>query len=384
MNARLPRFSRRTLAISIGVALLVGTVAVTQTSRAAPEDKKKDKTPVVLELANSDVVKVMDVNLIQPLALSGTLTPVRQTVINAEVEGALAEVLVRPGDSVKAGQVLARFETSDLGNQLAMRQASFERSRAELQLAEKNRDRNANLIKQGFISSNAFDVSESSLSVAVAQHKADAAALGLARKAMNDSAVRAPISGIVAERKVEPGTRVGINQRLFSVVDLGEMEYEAAVPVSALASVKLGQDVTLTIDGFAQDALKGRVERIAPVADSASRMVSVYIRIKNPDHLLKGGMFARGQLAVARAEHAATLPFGAIRDMETSAPYVMAVENGKAVRKPVTLGILNDLSKEAAIRSGVTAGATVIIAKVENVKAGQQVKLPGATQPAKS
>lgn len=379
MQALRSRFNRRTIVISVCAALAVGGIVVSQAGQADDKTKSadKDKKPaVVLELAASDIATVTDGSLIQPLALSGTLSVVRQTSINAEVEGVVSEVLVRPGEVVKAGQTLGRFEASDIGHLLATRQANLERSRAEMQLAEKNRDRSANLLKQGFISPNSYDATENSLAVAAAQYRADQAQLAMAQKAMHDSTIRASISGIVSERKVEPGGRVAMNQRLFSVVDLSELEFEAAVPVNGLAAVKVGQEVTLAIEGFGGRDLKGRVERIAPVADSASRMVPVYVRLKNPDGALKGGMFAQGQLAIARADHAATLPFGAIRDLGTPAPYVLAVENGKAVRRPVKIGLMNELSKHAVIESGAQPGTKVVIAKIENIKPGQSVKLP--------
>ncbi|HEY9103397.1 efflux RND transporter periplasmic adaptor subunit [Chitinimonas sp.] len=384
MQALRSRFNRRTVVVSVCAALALGGIVASQSGQAANEKEKagdKDKKPaVVLELAASDIATVTDGSLIQPLALSGTLSAVRQTAINAEVEGVVSEVLVRPGEVVKAGQTLGRFETSDLGHLLATRQANLERSRAEMQLAEKNRDRSANLLKQGFISPNSNDATENSLAVAAAQYRADQAQLAMAQKAMHNSIIRATFSGIVSERKVEPGSRVAMNQRLFSVVDLSELEFEAAVPVNGLAAVKVGQEVTLTIEGFTGREMKGRVERIAPVADSASRMVPVYVRLKNPDGALKGGMFAQGQLAIARADHAATLPFGAIRDLGTAAPYVLAVENGKAVRRPVKLGLLNELSKHAVIESGAQPGTKVVIAKIENIKPGQSVKLPEANK----
>ncbi|WP_179958320.1 efflux RND transporter periplasmic adaptor subunit [Chitinimonas arctica] len=378
MPALLARFKRRPLLIGAATVLVVGGIIASQSGRAAPDASKAAKPPVVLELASSDVVRVADASLIRPLALSGSLNPVRQTAINAEVEGVVAAVLVRPGEVVKAGQVLARFETSDLNQLLATRQANQARARAEMQLAQKNSERNADLLKQGFISPNSYDQSESSLAVAVAQFKAEEAQTALARKALGDSAVRAPFGGIVSDRKVEPGSRVNMTQHLFSVVDLDEMEFEAAVPVNALAAVKVGQHMTLTVEGYPGKQLGGRVERIAPVADSASRMVPIYVRLQNPDGLLKGGQFVQGELALARADHAATLPFGAIRGLHGPAPHVMAVENGKAVSRPVRLGLLNELSKQVVVESGVPVGALVIIAKVENIKAGQAVKLPPA------
>ncbi|WP_374536008.1 efflux RND transporter periplasmic adaptor subunit [Chitinimonas taiwanensis] len=371
------RFKRRAIVVAALLALAGGGAVLTHKGDAAAKDKATE-TPTVLELASSDLARVSDSTLIQPLALSGTLNPVRQTLINAEVDGVLREVLVRPGETVQAGQILARFEASDLNNQLAARAATRERARAELELAKKNRERNANLLKQGFISPNAYDESENAVAVAAAQLKAEEAQAALASKAVSDGVVRAPFGGIVASRKVEPGTRVGVNQTLFSLVDLDELEFEASVAVSRLPAVKQGQPVRLNIEGFGDKPFNGSIERIAPVADAGSRMVPVYVRVKNPGHSLRGGMFAQGEATLAQVEHAATLPFSAIREMDGKAPFVLAVENGKIVTRPIKLGLLNDLTKQAEISAGLKPGAVVVIAKIENLKPGQAVKLPPA------
>ncbi|PHV13300.1 efflux RND transporter periplasmic adaptor subunit [Chitinimonas sp. BJB300] len=371
------RAKRRAVVVIILLAIAAGSVVVAQ-KKSAPTAESKADTPVTLELAASDLAHVTDSTLIQPLSLSGTLNPIRQTVIRAEVDGILKEVLVRPGDAVKAGQVLARFEASDRNNQLVNRTAVRERVQAELLLAEKNRDRNADLLKQGFISPTAHDESENKVAVAVAQLKAEEAQAAQARKALADGVVRAPFSGIVASRKIEPGGRVAVNQDLFSLVDLGELEYEAAVPVARLPAVKLGQSVKLDIEGFGEQKFIGTIERIAPVADAGSRMVPVYVKVPNPLHSLRGGMFAQGEATLAKLEHAATLPFSAIRGREGNAPFVLAVENGKIVSRQVKLGIMNDLTKQAAIVEGLKPGAVVVIAKIENLKPGQAIKLPAA------
>lgn len=382
MNA-FPRTSRKTIVAAITLTVGLGAWLVSHPSRAAQPDKDKKKdAPTVLELASTDLAQVAHGEQRQLVPMSGSLSPVRQSVLNAPVEAVVAEVLVRPGEYVKAGQVLARLDTRELRNQLTSRQANLERSRAELKLAEKNRGRNADLLKQHFISNNSFDASENSYAVAAAQVKADEAQFAIAQKSLNDADVRAPFSGVVSERTVDPGMRVGMNQKLLGVVDLADLEYEADVPMNQLPLVRVGQDVALHVDGFGSRSFAGRVERIAPVATSGSRLVPIYVRLKNLDGALKGGMFAQGELTVARAGSANTLPLSAVRGLDERKPYVLAVENGKVVQRSVRLGLINDQDKTAAIDEGVKAGELVLIAKLENIKPGQAVKLP--SQPAKS
>ncbi|MFC4158104.1 efflux RND transporter periplasmic adaptor subunit [Chitinimonas lacunae] len=380
LQAQPRRFARKPIAWALALVAVVGLgpLLSVQRGNAAPSKAAPEKVAAVLELSSSDLLTVQRGSLALPLPLSGTLSPVRQTLVGAEVEGVVAEVLVRPGQPVKPGQVLARLDTSESRNQLLARQANLERARAELRLAEKNRERSANLLKQNFISPNSHDAAENSYAVAQAQYKADEAQVALAQKSVGDAVVRAPFGGIVSERHIEPGARVGINQKLFGIVDLSELEFEAGAPTSRIAAVQVGQEVGFKVEGFGERRFSGRVERIAPVAQSGSRLIPLFVRVQNGDGALRGGMFVQGELTLARADDAALLPVSAIRDLD-SAPYVLTVEQGRVQRRPVRLGLLNELSKQVAITEGVKPGDTVLITKLENLKPGQAVKLPSAT-----
>jgi len=362
----------------IATVLALGAVGVVIGRPSAAPQKAKADAPGVIELAAADVVTVAHGGIDQPVPLSGTLSPIRQAVLNAQVEAVVADVFVRPGQTVQAGQILARLDTRDLHDQLAGKAANLERSRAELQLAEKNRARSADLLKQHFISPNNHDATESSYAVAAAQVKADEAQLAMARKALDEANVRAPFAGVISDRFVEPGTRVPYNEKLFGLVDLSELEYAANVPIAQLPQIKPGQTASLQVEGFGARRFTGAVERIAPVAQAGSRMVPVYVRLKNGDGALKGGMFVQGQVVVRHQDDANTLPLSAVRDLSTGKPFVLAVDAGKVVRHEVQLGLVNDLTKVATITTGVTPNEPIVIAKVDGIKPGQQVKLASA------
>jgi RND family efflux transporter MFP subunit len=368
------RFSRKTIAVA--VALIVGTTGwfVSHPSRAAEE--KKPAANVVLELASTDLAQVAHGDLRRPIRLSGSLNPIRQTVLNSQVEAVVAEVLVRPGESVAAGQLLARLDTAELQNLAASRAATLERSRAELKLAEKNRARSADLLKQHFISPNSYDATENSYAVAVAQVKADEAQLSIAQRSLANATVRAPFAGVISDRVVDPGARVTANQKLFGLVELADLEFAADVAMADLPQIKPGQDVVLRVEGFGDRAFNGKVERIAPMAIAGSRMVPIYVRLKNTDSALKGGMFAQGEVIVARDDSTNMLPLSALRGLDTAKPYVLTVESGKVVQHNIKLGLIDDLNKTASIKDGVKTGDLVVIAKLESIKAGQSVKLP--------
>jgi RND family efflux transporter MFP subunit len=369
-----PGRRRAPVLIAAALVLLVGG-GLAARSMSGAQRSKADKPAVIMELAASDLVTAQQRSIEQPVPLSGTLSPVRQAILNAKVEGVVTQVDVRPGERVKAGQVLARLDTRDLRAQLDARLASLERARAELALAARNRARSADLLQQNFISPTSHDATENQYRVAAAQVKIEEAQAEMARKAMQDATIRAPFSGVIATRHIDVGERVGVNQKLFSLVDLSELEFEAWVGMRDLPRVRTGQTVSLKVEGFGERTFNGRVERIAPVAETGSRMVPVYVRIGNADQVLKGGLFAQGTVAVARVESATVLPLSALRGLDGAHPFVLAVEKDRLVERKVRLSLVNDLDKTAAVE-GITTGQMVVIAKLDNLKAGQQVKLP--------
>ena len=119
----------------------------------------------------------------------------------------------------------------------------------------------------------------------------------IARKAMEDSQVRAPFAGMVAKRWVNQGDKVAVDMPVAQVVDLARMEIEAQIPAGEIPFVKVGQPISVQIDGFAARRFTGRIERVSPAAEAGSRSIAVYASLPNADRALKGGMFANGTVA---------------------------------------------------------------------------------------
>src|SRR4029078_3914575 len=174
------------------------------------------------------------------------------------------QITVREGETVQAGQLLARIDTADLDAKLIERTGALESAKAQLALAEKNRTTNGALLKQNFISQNAFDTFESSFNVAQGNVKSAEAQAQIARNALKDAIATSPLSGIVAKRHVQPGEKVAFDSPLVTVVDLRELELQAMVPAVDVPEIAIGMPVQLAIDGFGERRFSGRVERINP------------------------------------------------------------------------------------------------------------------------
>jgi RND family efflux transporter MFP subunit len=369
----------------IVIAAIAGGVAFRAIKKAAAESPGgAGGPPVTLEFTAADLVRVEAQPLTRWLPVSGTLQPVDQSTVKAKVSGEIRQVLVREGETVKAGQVLARFDTADLDAKLADRSGALEAGRAQLALAEKTRTQNHALLKQGFISQNAFDSAESNLSVNQGALKSFEAQVQLAKNALRDAVVTAPLAGTVAKRHVQPGEKVNFDSPLFTIVDLDRMELQAMVPANDVPELTAGMPVQLSIDGFNDRSFTGAVERINPMTEAGTRAILVFVRIPNPDAALKGGMFATGRVRLAAVAAVPTLPATAIRN-EAGLTYVWTIEGGKLIRRNVALGRRDEATGRVELKSELPAAAQVLAARFDNLKEGAPavLRMP-APAPAKT
>lgn len=383
------RLTRRrvlvTLAMLAVVGALGGAVALRVAKKGGEADGLRAKAPPTLEFAAADLTAVEMRPLSRWLAVSGALQPVRQAVIKARVSGEVRKVEVREGEPVREGQAVARFDTADLDARVAERLGAYESAKAQLALAEKTRAMNVRLLNEKFISQNAFDGSESSLSVAEGSVKSAEAQLRLAQNARRDATVAAPLSGIVAKRHVQPGEKVAFDAPLLTIVDLRDLELAANVPAVDVPELKVGMPVELAVDGYGDRRFGGRIERINPTTEPGTRSILVFVGLPNADAALKSGMFASGRIGLASSAPVPTLPLGAVRT-EAGQSYVWTVDDGKLSRRLVTLGRRDDEAGRVEIRTPLPAGAPVLAARFDNLKEGAPalVKSPSSSSNATS
>jgi membrane fusion protein (multidrug efflux system) len=374
--------TRRRAVVLAVVALVLGALAGSVALRASRSaaDAAGSAAPVALEFAAADLAYVEPAALTRWLPLSGTLQPVDQTTVKAKVSGEIRQVTVREGQAVKAGQVIVRFDTADLEAKLTDRIGALESSRAQLALAEKTRAQNQLLLKQNFISQNAYDSAESNLSVTQGSLKSNEAQVQLAKNALRDGVVAAPLSGTVAKRHVQPGEKVSFDAPLFTIVDLTEMELQAMVPANDIPELVVGMKVALAIEGFGERRFTGTIERINPTTEAGTRAILVFIHIPNPDAALRGGMFGTGRVTLAAGAPVPTLPAVAIRT-EAGQTFVWTIENGKLVRRIVTVGRRDDTVGRVEIKTALSPGIPVLAAPFDNLKAGAPALVRAATSP---
>jgi membrane fusion protein (multidrug efflux system) len=370
MNLKLTR--RRVIGALVILAVagaLGGSIALRLAKKNADAGGGGQKAPVVLEFAPEDLTRVALKPLARWLPVSGALQPVNQATVKAKVSGDVRRIAVREGEAVSAGQVLVRIDTADLEARLIEKLGALESAKAQLAMAEKTRASNQALLKQNFISQNAYDNSESTLSVTQGSVKSAEAQVQLARNALRDAIVTSPLTGIVAKRHVQPGEKVAFDSPLVTVVDLKQMELQAVVPAVDVPELVIGMPVDLAIDGFGERRFSGRIERINPATEAGTRAILVYVGIPNADRALRGGMFATGRIALAADAAAPTLPQTAIRT-EAGQTFIWSIENGKLVRRIVVVGRRDDEAGRIEVKTPLAADLSILAARFDNLKDG--------------
>lgn len=364
----------RMAAAAAALTLAVAAIAVLVTHRAT-NAAPSPAAPAFIELAAADLVRPRSGAVAQTLALTGTLTARDQTVVKAKIAGEIRELAVREGEPVKAGQVVARIDPVEAEARLQEKLADLAGGRAQLAYSTRNLEQQSALLKQNFISENAYENAVSTHRVAEARLKALEAQVALARKAVGDTVVRAPMGGVVAERLAQPGEKVAVDGKILTIVDLDVLEMEAPVPAGDIPAMRIGQDVAFTVEGFEGREFRGTIDRISPVTRQGTRSINVYAVLPNRDRALRAGMFAKGTVTLARRGDAYTLPIDAVRD-DGAAPYVYVVADGRIAKQPVETGLRDENRAVIEVR-GLAADARVVRANLGALRVGAPVAVVG-------
>jgi membrane fusion protein, multidrug efflux system len=351
-------------------------------STAAPQATPTSKA---LDLSPGDVVQARNAELSSALALTGSIKATSSAVVKARVAGELQKLTVREGEQVTAGQLIGQQDNTEYTWRLRQAQDQAAAAQATLDVAQKTLDNNKALVDQGFISRNALDTANSNTAGAGAQLQAAKAAAEIAAKAVRDSEVRAPISGLVSQRLAQPGERLGLDARIVEIVDLKRLELEAAIAPEDVVQLRVGQNASITVEGLAQ-AVPARVVRINPTAQSGSRTVLAYLEVISATQFagsLRQGLFAQAQVDVQR-KTALLVPATAVR-LDQALPYVLTLENGQVTLRRITTGargtaVLGSTAEPAVeVTSGLAAGATVLRISVGALREGTLLRLGSVT-----
>ncbi|KGQ18989.1 Efflux transporter, RND family, MFP subunit [Lysobacter dokdonensis DS-58] len=299
----------------------------------------------------------------RPIAASYTGTaPLEargESQVVAKTSGVALQVLVQEGQQVHAGQVLVRLDSSRAALQAAQTAALMGK-------LEANYKRSVTLAEQKLMSANDIDTIRYDLENARAANR-------LANLELSYANVVAPISGVIAERKIKDGNFVQINTPIFRIVDTSRLEATLNVPEREVATLQQGLKVDLAVDALPGKKFAGTIDRIAPVVDAGSGTFRVICSFEGGG-ALQPGMFGRIRIDYDQRTDALVVPRMALLEDEGD-PAVFAVKAGKAVRVPVKLGYLD--GQWAEVREGLKPGDQVVTAGKVALREGSAVQIVG-------
>jgi RND family efflux transporter MFP subunit len=329
-----------------------------------------------ITLSATDVATVAPMTIEDGVALTGDLHPLETIDVRARIEGDLMAVYVREGDQVSAGQLLARFEASEQESSRASAEADRVAANAELANAQWTLEQNQSLFKAGAIAERDLKNSQQAVATAQARLAAAAARLRASGNEARDTRVVAPASGVVEKRLVDGGVHLARGAPMFTVVRSGTLELAAAVPSRQATAVRPGQIVHFVADARRFD---GKVARVSPTIDPATRAVTVYVQVPNPGNTLRGGTFATGRVVSRTLTNVLAVPTSALRQgQEDGKPCVYRIDGKTINPAPVQLGAVDEQLGVAQVTDGLQNGDKVIIGNVGTLGRGMQVTIAGA------
>ena len=356
-------------ALAWGVARTIGQRKAQQ---AVAAERAAQRAQAPIELGAADTVQLASSTLEQGLPISGSLRAANSAIVKARVAGEVQALSLREGDPVQEGQIVARIDPTDAQARLRQAQQQAESAKAQIDIARKTFDNNSALVAQGFISRSALDTSVSSLAAAEANFRAAQAGVELAAKSLEDTVLRAPISGQIAQRLAQNGERVAVDARVLEIVDLRRIELEASMSAADSLQLRLGQAAQLQIEG-ASAPVNGRLVRINPSVVAGSRSVLAYLALDNAQGL-RQGLFAQGTLRTGSVQ-AMLAPLSAVRTDKPS-PYVQLVRDSKVLHQSVELGLRGESQGQPVVElKGLQAGERLISGAVGVLPEGSAVRL---------
>ena len=384
----------------LAIALTAAGCSRTETAQARGRDTSA--RAVTIETVKEDSVT-------RAVELVGTLAAVDQVTISSEADGKVSRILADLGDRVKAGQPLIQVDREKQQYNFDQQRASLEKAlaqlgapdpqhlpeaektpdvqkaSADLAQAKQAYDRASQLFTRTLVPRQTLDDAATAVQSKQASYdlslqnaknlrasiQASEASMKLADRQLRDTEIRAPFDGIVEKRLVNLGELVKTQMPVMAVVRVDPLKVIAEIPEKMAPWIKEGQPVQLHVDAYPDRAFIGKVSRISPAVNTATRAFPFEALIPNHDATLKPGTFARVHIESGKVDSVLTLPYSAMQ-YRYGVNRVFLVEGDKLAVRELRVG--DRLGDRIEILSGVKAGDRVVANDIDKLTDGMPVK----------
>ncbi len=326
--------------------LLLLTSGCGSTEANLPAKTEEAPKPIAVSLVTAD-----ERNVPNTLDVTGTLTADAQTDIASEIEQRVIEVLVERGQFVNVGQVVARMDDRDARNQLREAEATeaqirerlgmmneqafdplktpeVQQARAAMERADADYKRFAQLVQEGAVSRAEHDLRRAEYLSTKAQYEtavnqmrqlyqsllAQKVRVAMGRKAVEDTIIRAPFSGVIAEKVANVGRYTKKGDHLATIVRIDPLRVELAIPEGAVAAIQKGQKVSFSVQSHPERQFEGTIAYVGPAVRTESRALVVEAIVPNPKSLLQPGLFATARIELPALRTSLVVPSTAVKN----------------------------------------------------------------------
>jgi RND family efflux transporter MFP subunit len=388
--------------IGIG-GLAVAAVACTKSETAQARGREDAAKPIKTESVRQEGLR-------RAVEVVGTLAAVDEVTVSSEAEGRVARLLSDLGDRVVAGQALLELDREKPQYNLDQQKAALERAlakfgatdashlppiektpdvlkaQAELVQAKQAFDRADELNRRQLVPKQTLDDAEAMLQSKQASYDASLqnarnlradiaaseAALKLADRELRDTAIRAPFDGYIQKRLVSLGEYVKVQTPVMAVVRVDPLKVTAEIPEKMAPWIKLGQTVELHVDAYPDKTITGKISRISPAVNTATRAFPFEALVPNTDALLKPGTFARVHIESSKVDQVMTLTYAAIQ-YRYGVNRVFVVDGDHLVARELKVG--ERLGERIEVVDGVKPGDAVALTDVDKLSDGARVSV---------
>lgn len=358
-------------AMAFGIGITTGLAGCGKEDKATAEESAPP--PVLLGPENIGVVR--ETTLATGPTISGSLTAVREAQVRAETNGPVREIRAEAGQRVQAGAVLAKLDDTALNDAYLSARAAQRSAHVGFEDAKRDLERDTRLHQAGAVSERDLERSKTRVATAEAALADAQSRLVSAQEQLEKTTVRSPFAGVVSEREISPGDVVQSGALLYAVVDPSSMQLEATVPADQLQSLKIGTPVEFTVSGYGARRFQGRIDRLNPSVDPATRQVRIYVTIPNRDQGLVAGLFAEGRVESQR-KRAPAIPLAAL-DPKGTSNEVLRLQSARVRRARVELGIRDPAAELVEVVRGLSVGDTLLLGSSQGLADGTVVRIQG-------
>ena len=403
MPSLIAHHSCESSAIAAALALALTAAGCSKADTAQARGRDASARPIKVETVKEETMK-------RAVELVGTLAAVDQVTISSEADGKVSRILADLGDRVKAGQTLVQVDREKQQYNFDQQRASLEKAlaqlgapdaqhlpeaeqtpdvqkaAADLAQAKQAHDRASQLFKRTLVPQQTLDDAATTLQSRQASYElslqnaknlrasiqASEASMKLADRQLRDTEIRAPFDGIVEKRLVNLGELVKTQMPVMAIVRVDPLKVIAEIPEKMAPWIKQGQPVQLRVDAYPEQTFSGKVSRISPAVNAATRAFPFEALVPNQDATLKPGTFARVHIESAKVDTVLTLPYTTLQ-YRYGVNRVFVIDGDKLAGRELKVG--DRLGERIEILSGIKAGDRVASSDIDKLIDGQKVSV---------